>query len=299
MKPEVGKKKQVAGMMYGLAAGLAFALFAWGIDFILLTAAHGAYTWVKFVPGLFICALSGALVGWLTIRLQNTLLGILFWLALGLLFSQLIQWLPIRVAPQLIGWFNPALGDYLKYPYFPEFNQSVWFGFAVVALVGILCGLLENILIDQALFSRGNTSLIVPLVVSAMAFSLAGNTGDSLFNRHFRESIQIVDELIQFSLDNAGAEIPVDIARKMHLGALSPVKDVIVPERKLTLSNYDQYLGHIDILVDFQGKWVKCTTIYNQVTFCKLVFETPWIRYSGFMKVAIAENPMAAIHDIN
>ena len=296
MKPEVGKKKQIAGLLYGLAAGLAFALFAWGIDAILLTVAHGAYTWVKFVPGLVICAVSGAFVGWLTVRVQNIFVSIILWLSLGLLFSQLIHWLPIRIAPALIGVFNPAMGEYLKYPYYPEFNQSVWFGFAVIAFVSILCALLENILIDQALFTRGNTTLLVPLAVSVMAFSLAGNTGDSLFNEHFREPIQIVDQLIQFTLDNAGAEIPKDVARSMHTGAISPVKELVIPDRKLVLSNYDQYMGHIDVLVDFNGKWVKCTTIYNQVTFCKLVFETPWIRFSSVMKLAMDIAPRTAIH---
>jgi hypothetical protein len=55
MRSEVSHKKQVAGVLYGLAAGLAFAIFAWGLDALQLAAAHGAYYWVKFVPGLVIC----------------------------------------------------------------------------------------------------------------------------------------------------------------------------------------------------------------------------------------------------
>jgi len=68
MKPAVSKRKQKAGLLYGLAAGLAFAIFTWGVDAFLLACAHGVFPWVNFVPGLVIGLVSSALVGWLTAR---------------------------------------------------------------------------------------------------------------------------------------------------------------------------------------------------------------------------------------
>lgn len=290
MKTEVSRKKQIAGLLYGLAAGLSFAIFAWGIDGFSLMVANGAYPWVKFIPGIFACLIAGGLVGWLTVKLQNTLLGVVFWTALALLFSQMIVWLPIRVTPYLVKLFNNSLGEYLKYPYYSELNQNLWFGFAVIAIVAIINGLIENILVDQALFSSGTYALVVPLIVCALSFGLAGNTGDTLLNKHFREPIQVVDRLIQFAQDNIDKEVPKDVARSMHLGALSSVREYIPRERKLILSNYDQYLGQVDVLVDFEGKWVKCTTIFNQATNCVPVFEMPWIRQSGIKKLALTGN---------
>jgi len=61
----------------------------------------------------------------------------------------------------------------------------------------------------------------------------------------------------------------------MHLAAVKTIKELLPLERTLILSNYDQMLGQIDVLVKFNGNWVKCTTVYNQVTFCKLVFDEP------------------------
>jgi hypothetical protein len=286
MKPELSRQKQIAGLLYGLAGGLSFAVFAWGIDGLLLARAHGAFPWVKFIPGLVICLISGGLVGWLTIKLNQIFLGIIAWVAMALLYSQMIIWLPIRVAPALIKLSNVSLGEYLKYPYYPELNQHLWFGFAIIAIVAIINGLLERILVEQALFTSGKYAIIVPMVVCALSFGLAGNTGDSLMNKNFREPIQIVDELIQFAQDNVGKEVPGDVARAMHLGALNTVKEYVVRDRKLILSNFDQYMGQVDVLVDFEGKWVKCTTIFNQVTNCKPALEMPWIRLSGIHKLA-------------
>lgn len=284
MKPKVSKQKQITGLLYGLVAGLTFAVLAWGIDGIQLARAHGAFSWVKFVPGLLVCLICNGLVGWLVAKIQNNLLGIVFWLALVLLYSQLILWLPIRVAPFLIKFFNGALGNYLQYPYYSELNQNLWFGFAVFAIIAIINGMIENILIDQALFSSGKFAVIIPLLVCSLSFGLAGSIGDSLLNKNLREPIRIVDELIQFAQDNYDKEVSPAVAKSMHLGALNPVMQYVTLDRKLVLSNYDKYLGQVEVLVDFEGKWVKCVTIYNQVTNCRLAFEIPSIRLTSVKK---------------
>lgn len=285
MKAEVSKRKQFAGLLYGLAAGLAFAVFAWGVDAFLLARAHGIFTWVKFVPGLFICLVCGSLVGWLTVLSQRVWVGLILWLGQALLFSHLLLWLPLKVAPVIIRLFAPALGDYLKYPYYPELNQNLWFAFAILAIVSIIIAILENILIDQAIFSSGRYAIVVPITVAILAFSLVGGSGDSMLNRHLREPVLTVDKLVQFAYDNRGKEITPEAAHSMRISALNPVKELVTDQRTLILSNFDQYLGQVDVLVDFDGKWVKCITIYSQVTNCTRIFEKPWIRLSGMLKL--------------
>jgi hypothetical protein len=290
MKPEMSRKKQMAGVLYGLAAGLAFAIFAWGIDALLLARAHGAFAWVKFIPSIFICAASGALVGWLSMLVQRVWFTFLIWLAQALFFAHLILWLPLKLAPPLIKIFNPALGDFLKYPYYPELQQNLWFGFVFIAAVSIVCALLEGILIDQALFSSGKFALIVPLVVASMAFALIGKTTDSLLNKNLRDPILSVDRVIEFALENEGKEVPSEVARKMRLFALNQVSEAVTSQRTLILSNFDEMMGQVDVLVDFDGQWVKCPVIWNQVSVCSTVNVTPWIRLSGIYKLGLV-NP--------
>lgn len=282
MKTLVNKKKQLVGLLYGLAAGLAFAVFAWGIDAFLIANAHGAYSWVKFIPGLLISTLCGGFVGWITVRFQNHFLGIGIWLAYALILSKLIVWLPIQLTPYLIKIFNSPLGNYLDYPVYKELNQIRWFGFVVIAIVSIVCALIENILIDQAFFSTGKIAIFIPVIVCALCFSLAGNSADGLYNRVIREPILIVDNLLQFAADNLDKEVPPTTVRAMHLSAVNTIKEYLPRERTLILSNFDQSFGQIDVLINFSGYWVKCTTVYNQVTFCKEALETTNNLFSHF-----------------
>ena len=274
----MSKKKQISGILYGMVAGLAFSFFAWGLDGFMLAKANAAYPWVKFIPGLLICVAAGCFVGWLTIRLHNSLLGLVFWLALAWLYAQLIIWLPLRIAPFIINIFNGALGDYLQYPIHKGLSQNLWFGFAIIAVIALICGLLENVLIEQSLFSGGDFAILVPLVICFLSFSLGGNSSDSLLNRNFREPLQEVNNILQFASAHIDQEVAPDVARQRRLGSVTAIKQYLNRDYRLILSNFDESLGQIDILVDFNGYWAKCTSIYNQVTNCKLIFEPPWYR---------------------
>lgn len=290
MKTIVNKKKQIVGLLYGLAAGLAFSIFAWGIDAILIAYAHGSYSFVKFIPGMLISVIIGGLVGWITVRIQNHLISVGVWLLFALMLSRLFIWLPIKAAPWLIKLFDNHLGEYLNYPFYKDMGQINWFGFATIALVAIICALIENILIDQALFSTGKVVLAIPIVVCALCFSLAGNAVDGLFNKSIREPILAVNKLMQFAVDNLDKEVSAEVSRSMHLAAVKTITEYLPRERSLILSNFDQSFGQVDVLVDFDGYWVKCTTVYNQVTFCKPALETPQSLFSHYWSTTMAQS---------
>jgi hypothetical protein len=285
MKTSLLREKQFVGMLYGLTAGLAFALFAWGLDAVLLTSAHGALPWTKFLPGLILCPLAGSLIGWLTIRFENHLLAVGLWTLLALLFSRLIVWLPLKVSPYIIHLLDRDLGTYLKYPVYDSLNQNVWFGFAAILIVALICGLLEVNMIEGSLFSSGSYAFILPLLMCFFGFALIGKTSDSLLNEPIREPVVAVDRLLQFALDNIDQDVDGMLARSMHLGATTTIKDYLPLERRLIMSNYDESFGQIDVLVDFSGIWVKCTAIYNQVTYCKPAVNAPGARFLNLLKL--------------
>ena len=262
-------------MLYGMVAGLAFAVFAWGFDAVLLVSAHGALPWVKFLPGLLICLLSGGLIGWITIRLENHLMAIGLWLALALLFSRLILWIPLRISPFFIKILDPDLSAYLSHPYYSDLNQNAWIGFVAIGIVALICGILEINLIEQALFSSGSFAVLVPLLLCFFGFSLIGKTSDSLLTQHLREPVIAVDNLLQFALDNIDQEVPADVARSMHLGATTPIEEFLTMKRRLIVRDFDESLGQVDVLIDFSGIRAGCTAIYNQVTHCKPVEVIP------------------------
>lgn len=281
MNKIVNKKKQLIGLLFGLTAGFSFAIFAWGIDGYLLARANAGYPFIKFIPGLIISLMLGGFVGWLTVKLQNLLLSVCLWIGYSLILSRIFIWLPVKAAPVIIGFFDDYLGNFLNYPYYHEMDQISWVGFIIIAIVAILGGLLENLLIDQAIFSSGSISLAIPLVVSFLLFCLAGNSIDGMFNKHIREPILTVNNLLQFASENNIDEVPIEVNRAMHLSAVKTIKEYLPMDRTLIMSNFDSSFGQIDILIKFHGNWVKCSTVYNQVTYCKQIFEPPKSLLSG------------------
>ncbi|MCX6056295.1 MAG: hypothetical protein NTZ74_15555 [Chloroflexi bacterium] len=134
---------------------------------------------------------------------------------------------------------------------------------------------MQNTLIEQSFFSSGTLAVAIQIIIRFLCFGLVGNAVDSLFNRGLREPLQVVDNLLQFALENDNKTLSSDIVRSMYLGAMSTIMDLLPKNRRLILGYFDESMAQVDVLIDFSGELVKCATIYNQVTFCKQGLEAP------------------------
>ena len=275
MKNTAIRKKHLLGLLYGMASGFAFAILAWGVDAFRLAQAHVAYPWIKIVPGLIICLLAGGLAGWLTIYYCKHGLAFLLWALLALIFSWLVVWLPLVNEPNLIKILQPDLANLLKFSEVEYLYQYRIVGFISIGLASIIGGLLEINLVDQAMLSPYGTATGLMLLVCLVIFGLAGGAGDQLVNVNLREPIQAVDELIQFAADNQGKEVSKQVARSMHLSAVRNIEDLLQKPHKLILIGFDKNFGLVDVLVDFNGSYAKCTAIYAQPTDCVPLTEAP------------------------
>ncbi|HSQ17854.1 MAG TPA: hypothetical protein VLM83_09165 [Anaerolineales bacterium] len=271
----VKHKKLKYGLSYGLVGGVAFAIFAWGVDALLLTLAHATYPWIKFIPGLIICALAGGLVGWLTIRFENHLIALLLWLLLAVLFSWLVVWLPLTGAPGIIKLLDPELATRFDFSQVQDIYQFRLVGLLAIGLAASISGLLEINLVENALLAPSGFTHILTLLVCLILFGVGGSSTDHLINTNFREPIQAVDKLIQFAADNEGKEVPSITARAMHLSAVKDLDEYLQSPRKLSIIAFDPPLGMMNILVDFDGPLVQCTAIYSQPTNCVILSATP------------------------
>jgi sulfite exporter TauE/SafE len=268
LKIEFERKKLYYGIFYGLVCGFAFVLLAWGIDAWLLMRANNTYSWVKFVTGLVLCVPASGLVGGMTVHYGKHGLSLLFWLLLAVLFSWLVIWLPTDGTAEILRELDPRLFARLNYGDVYNLNQFRAFSIFVIGLAAAICGLLEISLVEQALNSSHASGALMMVVVGVVLFGLAGIASDNLVNDSFREPVQAVNDLIQFAKDHQGEDVPRDIARQKHLSAVSQLSDILNRPRELTLIHYDPYLGQMEILVNFEGTLVQCTTIYGQPTNC-------------------------------
>ncbi|MBW6466140.1 MAG: hypothetical protein K0B06_06525 [Brevefilum sp.] len=268
-------RRQRLGAIYGLVAGVAYALTAWGIDGIALAKMHVAFPWIKILPGLVICSLTGCLVGWVSIKISKAIVTIALWIAFGLMLVWLTFWITYQISPLLLKVLKPSLIDWIDYPIVANVNQFKIVGIIVIALPVLVCGLLENNLVDVVLLSSHKGAILSFVLVCGLMMGLAGSAGDELTNKHFREPIQALDDLFQFAIDNQGKEIDKLLFRQKRMKTVEGLEEILPRSRRLTLIAFDENLAQMDILVNFEGVWVKCTTIYSQPIMCKQVLESP------------------------
>lgn len=275
MKAERKNNKPLIGLLYGAVSGLAFAIFAWGIDAWLLAQANAAFFWAKFLPGLIICILAASLTGWLTIRIDRHGAALLLWGLLALLFSWLVTWLPLDVTPGLIRLFDPGLARWLEYSPVDSILQFRAVALVVAGFAAIISGVLEINLVENAHNSPTGLATGIIILVCVFLFGLAGSASDQLLNMDLRQPILAIDHLLQFAADHQGEEVPPDTARKIHLSAVTGLQDLLQKPRQLTLISFDPALGMMDILINFDGTQVRCTAIHAQPTYCVRLTEAP------------------------
>jgi hypothetical protein len=275
MNIAIKRKKHILGLFYGLFGGAAFSVTAWGYDGWLLSHAHAAFPWLNFITSLVICIIVAALAGWLTARLDSSMIGILLWMSVACLFAWLTVWIPLHLTPYFMRLIDPGLRGWLEFPYYSSMKLLMGIALIAIGIAAVFIGALESTLIEQSLFSSAPIAVLVPVLVCIFLFSISGIATDYLVNQPFRESLQVIDNIIQFTLDNEGKEIDRATARVMHLGAIGAVRDLIHKPRRLIIGDFTETVDRVDILVDFDGQWVNCVTVSAQAAFCKKVSSPP------------------------
>jgi hypothetical protein len=272
-RPEIIRQIRQYGMMYGLAAGFAFAAASWGVDGYLLRLSHGYLPWTNFLIGVILCMLGGAAAGWLRAWMKHPLPGMLAWLVFGILVAWLTAGLPLEIAPRVVSILEPALAGLLEYE---TKGQFIWF--VTVALIWIapfivILGLLQSALVEPAVFSTALYGKVVPIVVCTLVMGIGAVISNSLVSSRFREAIVAMDETIQFVLENRGGEVDPQLRRKMFAASLRQVEPLLNESRRLFIGGFDEELGIFQVLVRMEDQWARCTVVYNQPTLCKLIEE--------------------------
>lgn len=270
-RPDVLRAKHAYGIWFGVAVGLTFSIFAWGIDAFLLDRMNGLLPWLKFLGGVIPCLVVGGLAGWLSARLDKPIFSLLLWGAAATIFAWLTIGLPLFITPRILSIMEPGVTDLLHYT--GDEAASFRFGVAYVwlAIFVFLVGLLQIPLSDSAVFSTSLFGKISPMLITLGLMAVCGTIMDSMNNELLRSSIDSVNTTVQFALDNRGKKIDPAVTRRMHLGALRAVDDLMTPERKFIVSGYDHVLEQVQVLARFENAWVECELIANQLVSCEQV----------------------------
>ncbi len=272
-RADVLRAKRIYGIWYGAALGLAFSLFAWGIDAYLLSRTNSLYPWLKLIGGVIPSMIIGGLAGWFSARSNRPIFAVLIWAVASSAFAWLTVMLPLQIAPRLLALFEPGIRELLHYEYFAGFSSRIGVAFIWIAIFVTIAGILQLPLSDSAVFSTSLMGKFSPMLISLILMGISGTIIDGLNNELLRSPVQSMNATIQFYLDHQGKEVDLGESRKMHLGSLRAVQDTITPTRSLIVSGYDEYLQEVMVLVKFDSAWVECKVFYNQPLDCKQIIE--------------------------
>jgi hypothetical protein len=271
IRSNVLRAKHAYGLWFGVAVGLTFSIFAWGLDAYALSRINGLYPWLKFIAGAIPCMVVGGLAGWLAAWSDRPVLALLLWAGAALVFAWFTISLPFQIMPRILTLMEPEITDILHY--MEDESASLRFGVAYVWLVifTFLIGILQLPLSDSGVYSTSPFGKIVPLLIPLGLMAICGTLMDSMNNELLRSSIEAVDTPVQFMLDHRGQKIDVADSRRLHLGALRGVDDLVTPERKFIVSAYDHVLEQVHVLARFENAWVTCELVSNQLVQCEQV----------------------------
>lgn len=265
------RAKRRYGLFYGIVMGLAFATATWGMDAYLLSQANALQPWLKLIVGGLVCALTGGIAGWLTMRLENSLLSLVIWLAAASVFAWMTVALPLQIIPHLLGLLDPDLSSLLSYVYYEDMAARFGVAYVWVGIFVSIGGLLELPMGEPAAFSTSIMGKIVPSLACIALMYISGLIVDGLNNEPLRAAVIAMNETIQFAADHQNEVIDLEVSREKHLASLRTVPDLLTQPRELIVGQFDRYLEQIHILVRFGNEWVDCLTIYNQPSNCKRI----------------------------
>ncbi len=256
-------------LLLGAIAGLAFSSALWAYETIIFIQAHVAYAWLTMLVGTLLCALICTTAAFFTWLVNKALLGIIFWVVAARGIAELAIYLPLRIVPAMMIFLEPGLRSRL--PFHPiNSTFQVWAGFGTVwlaILLGIL-GLLQLTLVDASVPAISSGGRLGAYFIFVPVMILASVLSSNMINEQLRAPMIGTNNVIQFAIDHQNEKIDPAIARANHMGAVSNISGLLNRPRRIFLGKYDDYYSQVDILVDFQGEWVDCTTISGQAVNC-------------------------------
>lgn len=270
-EPKIKFRKQMFGLSYGLAAGLAFSITLWGLDGYQLSRAYAYLPWTKFITGGALAMLVCGFAGWLTSRLEKPLLGVFLWIAAAGVLAWLTILVPVVIAPAAMKLLVPELQPFLHYTFHANSEEMAGAAFAWILIASFIIAAIQVPMIEQATFSISIFGQIAPHLICAFLMLVSGSVTDNLNNKPLRDPLLSMNDTIQFTLDNKGKEVDTKVARELHLASLRPVQDLITAERRMVVSRFDSLLENVTILINFDGNWVECGTSFAHPLNCKAI----------------------------
>lgn len=263
-----GSNKAMVGILFGTAAGLAFAMTTWLPDAIDLAKANAVLPWFKFGVGTIVTVVLFSLAGWIAMRKQLLPITIICFEAASFFVGILAGHLPFELTEEAIRIFDPSLTRLIHLPFQEGALTRTVLTIVLNGVLVLIASLFFENLASQAYLAASRMNIILPVVIFIAFFAVGGFIANDLNNRALRSPIVRLDNLIQE-------------AQKIQLRGLQPDSktdpwvetilslgiNVNIPYRIL-IEKYDMVFSQLALLIQFEHNWYRCNMWEDQPFYC-------------------------------
>jgi hypothetical protein len=264
------RKRNLFGAIYGLTGGFCFSIVFWGADAIGLASAHASVPFAMFFPGAIICCLVGALLGWVCVKIDRSIVSVLLWVIAAYALVTFVLWLRFAGYQQIMLLFRPDLVGMINYKPPDNFSQYLAMSVIIVGILALICGALENMLVEGALGQSGVGGVVLMVLLCGVLMGFAGNLLSGVVNDDFRNSTRALDKAIHQAISDGQAGVPRSKKRTVVSDILDLGSEVYTKPHRLTLLKYDPFMFvEMHYLVEFGDAQLDCTTIVRKAINCR------------------------------
>jgi len=253
----------------GMLCGFTFAAVAWGYDAVVLAKAHAAMPWLKFIVGLIPSLILGGFSGWMTMRINNLFVRMIFWVVIAIMFSYLASYVPFTATPYFMRLIDPVMGERVIFDQLQAITARRFVVMIMIIFFLFIAGMTFENASDSIRNSRGIAGMVFSAILLVAFFAGAGYIVDSNFNTDLRIPIIALDERLEYV-----ATVDPTTLNDFDQRALRRYTKLDVDfsvKRRLLITTFDQYFTQMEILVDFDGKLATCNVINGHASTCAMV----------------------------
>lgn len=256
-------------VLYGFLCGLGFALFAWGVDAVILALNHSQLPFLKFVPGLVFSLLVGSLLGWWRAKTDKGFIRIITWTLYILIEVFLVFWLPTGFAEKATVFFKPDLKGLLRYalPNYLIIGIIAFF----ITVVTILCAVFEDSLSISLLWYKKPHALRNFILISFGSMALLGLISDTITNKTLRDTQLTVTRSLEYAKKYVDTEAPLDIWNNYHLSSFNGLERAVIHKPSILLKSSDKSWNLLEFYVELGGRTAACLTLKGDPIGCDWV----------------------------
>jgi hypothetical protein len=275
-KEKTDKLFRFIRIAYGVIFGLAFALFTWGRDGLILSSNAADAPWAKLLLGLPIALAIGLLAGWLTAVSSTIIVSIVVWTVAAALLTLIAGHMPFE-GGNLAAWLaDRRFWGEAIIPFDHAAGVRTTVLFVVNTMVGAAVGFVEERAVewtwdrttaDDRMNWRSWGVLLLTCIFMALIPTISI---DGYINQPLRDPLQVVNELVTLTVAGTAQELVE--ARGTGYRTIEPFRDLLSRQYVSHFVAFDSntenwYSAYVDVAFD-DGFVLRCATSGRNVLYC-------------------------------